>query len=829
MLYAPSHTSLFHSPSNTKLFNVTLSNEWRILGVFRCGTREAIWGADPLEYWGGFSKISFEERANFTSPLASGGHVEWGIARANVTDSPGGRSRATLQISFPNVEWGFLQSVYGWSALQYQDWSRGYLHLNGSDNQTFAVFTDGILEFSIDGQRHFGGDFYSYRRAPLIVTLAPGEHVIELRLIRDVRTMGGEGHPVLDAVLEVEVRHGMLAIDEQSLLIPEATDWKLGTLDAPLLLAPFQIRPLAFQLAPETGTRGDAIINIHYRASQGIPQVQSFRVIFETRSLSQVQRLTYKHPAGIVSYATLRPPPSDSACGFSRTSVSLPVMIGLHGAGLDADSTRAREMLDAAYGLCAWVLIPSGVTSWSGDDWPPWMEAVGWNGPGVLVEDWMVVGHSNGGAWFLATHYPDNVFAVAPVSGYTSIENYVPYNMWHESEPLLSSILYRSRGSFKHELLLDNAAGIPILQQHGAADTNVPPSEYVELPNTSHWFDGVLTSRLLRFYEKSLRLKKNNIPEYYTINIPPLGDSICRGICVDQLQSPDRFGRLHVQRNIRQGIWQLRTQNIHRFHIAARVCGFQRHIVLVLEDADTQFKITATECESTWFVRDADERWTSSRQIRWQAISQRYGRQVGALDAILRTLGSFTIRTCSAGTDQVALQICRNLLQYFAADSSITAECSPLNETMPGNVITLSLANEVSHSTFSGYPIRVSNRRVIIHQGCSPAQIEASENWHIRPDQNCQKFTFEPKPAMGALFLHPLGNERLELIIWGTDLDGLKQVARLVPTLTGAGQPEFVILGGNSRWKGHAGLDAAGHLTSSGRSPQHHISQMAGR
>jgi hypothetical protein len=45
------------------------------------------------------------------------------------------------------------------------------------------------------------------------------------------------------------------------------------------------------------------------------------------------------------------------------------VIAVLHGAGLEADTSQAREMLDAAYGICAWMLFPSGVTSWSGDDW----------------------------------------------------------------------------------------------------------------------------------------------------------------------------------------------------------------------------------------------------------------------------------------------------------------------------------------------------------------------------------------------------------------------------------------------------------------------------
>jgi hypothetical protein len=87
-------------------------------------------------------------------------------------------------------------------------------------------------------------------------------------------------------------------------------------------------------------------------------------------------------------------------------------------------------MLDGAYGVCAWILFPTGVTPWGGDDWrkfvddvtkkdllteqyvdtwgaadvqaavaaiPDWMQAVAWNGAGVSLDDWLVSGHSNGG------------------------------------------------------------------------------------------------------------------------------------------------------------------------------------------------------------------------------------------------------------------------------------------------------------------------------------------------------------------------------------------------------------------------------------------------
>jgi hypothetical protein len=101
--------------------------------------------------------------------------------------------------------------------------------MNGPIDQTVAIFMDGVLEVSIDSRRHFGGDFYRYRRAPLILELAPGEHIIEFRLIRDVRALGGQGVPAVNMVFETQIRHEVLLVDESSLLIPETTDQRLGS------------------------------------------------------------------------------------------------------------------------------------------------------------------------------------------------------------------------------------------------------------------------------------------------------------------------------------------------------------------------------------------------------------------------------------------------------------------------------------------------------------------------------------------------------------------------------------------------------------------------
>lgn len=132
-------------------------------------------------------------------------------------------------MKFPDIDWNHLSSIYGWPGLQYQAWARGRLTLNKESNQTIAIFTDGLLEISINGQRYFGGDVYSYHKVPILLSLPPGDNVVELRLIRDVRAMGGIGEPLIEVALDAEIRHESLTVDERSLIVPEMIDGTLGS------------------------------------------------------------------------------------------------------------------------------------------------------------------------------------------------------------------------------------------------------------------------------------------------------------------------------------------------------------------------------------------------------------------------------------------------------------------------------------------------------------------------------------------------------------------------------------------------------------------------
>jgi len=134
-----------------------------------------------------------------------------------------------LTVGFPNIDWPFLQSVYGWAALQYQAWTRGSLTIEAGTPQRILLFTDNVLEFSVDGQHYFGGDFYAYRRAPLVLCLDPGAHTIEVRLIRDVRVMGGIGEPEVSIILKAGASEGGLAIGRNTILLPEVINEKLAS------------------------------------------------------------------------------------------------------------------------------------------------------------------------------------------------------------------------------------------------------------------------------------------------------------------------------------------------------------------------------------------------------------------------------------------------------------------------------------------------------------------------------------------------------------------------------------------------------------------------
>lgn len=139
--------------------------------------------------------------------------------------------------------------------------------------------------------------------------------------------------------------------------------------DAGITVCPGQTRPIAFKLTFHQADFSSISINIIYeRTRTGTHSALSVSQKLTKRSIYEPHKITYLFSNSIASYAILRPPSKNATCHL-EVQAALPVLFGLHGAGLEADSEPVAHALDPIPDLCGWVLFPTGVTPWSGDDW----------------------------------------------------------------------------------------------------------------------------------------------------------------------------------------------------------------------------------------------------------------------------------------------------------------------------------------------------------------------------------------------------------------------------------------------------------------------------
>lgn len=397
--------------------------------------------------------------------------------------------------------------------------------------------------------------------------------------------------------------------------------------------------------------------------------------------------------------------------------------------------------------------------------------------------------------------------------------------MWKEVDPRVAFTIQNSLQSFRHELLVRNFEGIPIIQQHGGGDDNVPAyhsrrmsqlitqsnntasAAYVELKDRGHWFDGVMSTLPLReFYAAILNPQAElpALPECFSIVVANPADMSSRGgLIVDQLHLPDQLGKIDVSRNT--STWTMTTSNISRFHFESST-SFALPLKIIVDQNRLEMS-RAEEISNGWVVRSLSGHWQVSTvllprpphklttQISHDSdwlLEERHGAQLGPLDSILRSPGPFLIRQLSIEAYEVALQISRNLFQYFSADTEIVGAADD-GKSARGNVISVAIGGDYPPSVRPRFPIGLTE----------------NEGLDIRKSSD-RRTVFEFQEGLGAIFLRPLPNERLELVVWGVDSLGLRLAARLLPFLTGVGQPDFIVISKRCAWEGAGGVLAMG-------------------
>jgi len=142
-----------------------------------------------------------------------------GIAKWNTTNAVLDAGRARVDVAFENVDWNTLRSIYGWSGIQYQAWARGSLEICGTADTTVVVYINNVGEFWINNVQYFGGDFYGYKRAPVVVKLKPGRHRVDVRITHDIRNFGDEMPPVLSFTVDAhKSKEGLVAVPEKAVV-----------------------------------------------------------------------------------------------------------------------------------------------------------------------------------------------------------------------------------------------------------------------------------------------------------------------------------------------------------------------------------------------------------------------------------------------------------------------------------------------------------------------------------------------------------------------------------------------------------------------------------
>ena len=171
--------------------------------------------------------MHYNKSSTYHSSIGVNATVGWSLQHVDALSQDANFVEAKITFAFPEIDWTFLQSIYGWAALQYQAWARGQIVIHAGQSKTVLLYTDNVLEYTVDGEHYFGGDFYAYRRAPLVLQLTPGVHQLDVRLIRDVRAMGGVGKPLLHVNIKVELSTNDLVVVEDKILLPEIVAGRL--------------------------------------------------------------------------------------------------------------------------------------------------------------------------------------------------------------------------------------------------------------------------------------------------------------------------------------------------------------------------------------------------------------------------------------------------------------------------------------------------------------------------------------------------------------------------------------------------------------------------
>ncbi|KAG2149291.1 hypothetical protein DEU56DRAFT_869477 [Suillus clintonianus] len=503
-------------------------------------------------------------------------------------------------------------------------------------------------------------------------------------------------------------------------------------------------------------------------------------------------------------------------------------ILALHGAGVDiinhtfwADSLPRQDN--------AWVVIPSGRTSW-GLDWHGPSAADAFAAVAALHNllcagfvDWVyprdtkviVMGHSNGGqgAWYVASRWPDKVKAVVAAAGYIKSQAYVPWTMSrfaHFIDPALRAILETSLLPDDNDLFLSNLAHTPVLAIHGGMDDNVPPWHtreavrvlmewnpnadvtYHEEPGQPHWWFEVLKNTRVQAFLDRVRCSSHDAPKpkcrKFTLTVAVPAESGPRGGWrVHALEVPGRLGRLEVCEDDEGGV-NVKASNISVVSVDLSKASVNRLVI-----NSQSISHASTEAGTLWLEQDSNQNSTSWKAV--DSFAENFQQPYGRAQAILSADGIIDIVIPSLHHSpelSVALRITHILRTYHLLDARIFSAREAENGlACGGNMVVIGCAGSLF----------VKN---LLKRSQSEWSYEGGA-WVL----NNKKFD---NPSSGLLFLikKTFNASKTVLFLQSSEPRGLERALRLFPVRTGVLVPDWLVVDERADRIGAGGVEAAG-------------------
>ncbi|KAI8094838.1 Alpha/Beta hydrolase protein [Gilbertella persicaria] len=642
-------------------------------------------------------------------------------------------------------------------------------------------------------------------------------------------------------------------VDEQTLTKHGLfIEYKTELLAEEIYILPGQTRPVSFRFRKEGGSLPSTSILKFWVRIGLVMDDQAFAI----RATSHVQcvdwmKTTFKYTFldydGVVQYAMAKRPLALNA------DQNKPLIVALHGAGVEADSRFWTDSIPAQ--KSSWILFPTGRTPW-GYDWhgpstknvfkaidglieiqdllPPHFECM----ESAAGEDWVdvsmpyevlktlksedsrewvignkdrliMMGHSNGGqgVWHFAVHFPDKIIGVVPAAGYTKIQDYVSFHHWigdSFSDPILRGILEASIAEYNNDLHLANMADLSVLPRVGTEDDNVPPlhtRKYVRILNgllkrptaikvleaigQGHWFDSVFSDKSVQDFLKTTTTK-NESNEFCVTLVNPAGIGSVHGIQVQQMAVPYRLGKIYGTRttNGNKTRVTLKTTNIASFRLTKHFKGC--HTLIVDGDVFSNLESQRGFC----FALDI------KNSKRWKLDNVKIGeRNIAHYGPIHRMYESCHPLVIVIPNHEVyrhaALQIAHDWLLYGRGDTMILYD----DQHPPASQYTLYLGLPNENKAMSRVLESPFDISLQVNNGTTRIQVG--------------DHTYD-SPGTGILFMRPIQDNQMAVIISGVDLIGFDSAWRLLPKRTGMMIPEWIITSKEMKSIGIGGVLSAG-------------------